>query len=86
MDFLFHSVYHDGRHSRYYNVYKISADRYLAQCHHFNRDRDCTADFELIKAESGWELTTEEFKDEGAYIAEEIDRSNGVAVDSSSDT
>lgn len=74
MDFLFHSVFHDGQHSKYFNVYKIENDRFLAECHHFNRARDCEGDFELVREGETWKSTNEKFDDAATYIGEEIER------------
>lgn len=80
MKFLFHSVYHDGHHSVYYNVYLLDGTRYFAECHHFNRQPNCVGDFELIKRESGWEAVDSRFSREAEYLGEEIDRNMGSAA------
>jgi hypothetical protein len=74
MDFLFHSVFDDGHHSKYFNVYKIDGNRFLAQCHHFNRARDCDSDFEIIKDGESWKSTDEKYEDVANYIGEELER------------
>ena len=74
MEFLFHSVYQDGRHARYYNIYRVENDRYFAECHHFNRERNCSADFELSKLEGKWSSNAGNFDKVASYIGEEIDR------------
>jgi hypothetical protein len=75
MDFLFHSVYNDGHHSKYFNVYKIDRNHFLAECHHFNRARDCDGDFELVKEGETWKPVNDKFEEEAHYIAQELERS-----------
>lgn len=74
MDFLFHSVYHDGHHSKYYNIYRVTENKFFAECHHFNRGANCEANFELIKEGDTWRANNEGFEHEATYIGEEIDR------------
>jgi len=74
MDFLFHSVFNDGHHSMYFNVYQIEQNRFLAECHHFNRARDCEGDFELVRDGESWKATNQKFDDAATYIGEEIER------------
>jgi hypothetical protein len=78
MDFLFHSVFNDGHHSKYFNVYKIEQNRFLAECHHFNRARDCEGDFELVREGEGWKSTSNKFEEVATYIGEEIERAGKV--------
>lgn len=75
MEFKFHSVYDDGHHSKYYNIYKIDNDHYLAQCHHFNQARLCEQDFEIIRDGDHWKPSDEQFSGAASHIAHEIDRS-----------
>lgn len=74
MDFLFHSVFNDGHHSKYFNVYKIEQNRFLAECHHFNRARDCEGDFELVREGEEWKSTSDKFDQVANYIGEELER------------
>jgi hypothetical protein len=74
MDFIFHSVFDDGEHRKYFNVYKIDETHFLAECHHFNRARECEGDFELVKEGETWKPSSENFEDEAKFIGEEIDR------------
>jgi hypothetical protein len=74
MDFLFHSVFNDGNHSKYFNVYKIEQNRFLAECHHFNRARDCEGDFELVREGEEWKSNSDKFEQVATYIGEEIER------------
>jgi len=78
MDFLFHSVFDDGHHSKYFNVYKLDQNRFLAECHHFNRSRFCEGDFELVKEGEHWKSTDAKFDDAANYIGEEIERAGVV--------
>ncbi len=72
MEFLFHSVYHDGNHAKYYNVYKVENDRFYAECHHFNRARQCEGDFEIVKEGNDWKTSDEQFQREAEKIGDEI--------------
>ena len=74
MDFLFHSVYNGGPHAKYYNVYKVDENHFVAECHHFNRSRECEGDFEIIRDPDGWKTNNEKYEQEAQYIGEEIDR------------
>ena len=74
MEFLFHSVYYDGYHAKYFNVYKVETNRFLAEPHHFNRTHDGTADFELRKENNKWKTEVDAFGLQASYIGEEIDR------------
>jgi hypothetical protein len=74
MDFLFHSVYNEEEHSKYFNIYKIEGNRFLAQCHHFNRERDCTGDFEIVKDNGQWKPNDSKYNDLAQQIGEEIER------------
>jgi hypothetical protein len=78
MDFLFHSVFNDGQHSKYFNVYKIEQNRFLAECHHFNRARNCEGDFELVREGETWKATNDKFEEEATYIGEELERAGKV--------
>ena len=74
MNFLFHSVYHDGHHAKYFNVYKVEENRFFAECHHFNQVHTCEGNFELVKEGDTWKANNENFEHEATYIGEEIDR------------
>jgi hypothetical protein len=78
MDFLFHSVFNDGHHSKYFNVYKIEPNRFLAECHHFNRVRDCEGDFELVREGETWKAIDGKFEEAASYIGEELERAGKV--------
>ena len=78
MDFLFHSVFNDGHHAKYFNVYKIDRNRFLAECHHFNRERDCEGDFEIVKEGEGWKSNDQKYEEEASYIGQELERSGKV--------
>ena len=78
MDFLFHSVFNDGHHSKYFNVYKIEQNRFLAECHHFNRARDCEGDFELVREGETWKATDYKFEEAATYIGGELERAGKV--------
>lgn len=78
MEFLFHSVIdEEGGHTRYYNVYRIDETHYLAECHHFNRQRACEGDFELQKEGEDWKPNAPDFETVAQRIGEEIDRMVG---------
>lgn len=72
MEFLFHSVYHEGNRAKYYNVYKIENNKFYAECHHFNRVRECEGDFELVKEGEDWKPSNVTFRKEAEQIADEI--------------
>lgn len=74
MDFIFHSVFDDGGHRKYFSVYRIDDTHFRAECHHFNRSRECEGDFELVKEGEQWKARGRNFEDEAKFIAEEIDR------------
>ena len=74
MDFLFHSVFNDGHHSKYFNVYRLENNRFLAECHHFNQARNCEGDFELIREGEKWKAMNGKFDEEAVYIGEELER------------
>jgi len=74
MDFIFHSVFDDGGHRKYFSVYKIDETRFRAECHHFNSARACEGDFELVKEGNSWKPSSENFDTEAKFIGEEIDR------------
>jgi hypothetical protein len=74
MDFVFHSVFDDGKHRKYFSVFKIDDTHFRAECHHFNRVRDCKGDFELVKDGDHWTTSMETFEEEAKFIGEEIDR------------
>ena len=74
MDFIFHSVYYDGEHSKYFNVYKVEKNKFFAECHHFNQARLCEGDFELVKEGENWKTNNQKFEEEAKFIGEEIDR------------
>ena len=74
MDFLFHSVYNLADHAKYFNVYKLEENRFLAECHHFNRERDCLGDFELVKEGDHWTPSDFRFDELARQIGEEIER------------
>ena len=78
MEFLFHSVYQDGAHSKYYNVYKVSPEKFYAECHHFNRARACEGDFEISWEGESWKPNDQHFEKEAAQISDEI--RNYIAV------
>ena len=77
MDFLFHSVYNEADHSRYFNIYRLEENKFLAECHHFNRARDCEGDFEIIKEGGNWTPTDPQFREVARQIGEEIERMGG---------
>ena len=74
MEFVFHSVYNDGPHAKYFNVYKVDEDKFFAECHHFNRERDCTGDFEIVRHGEDWDSSDPRFLEEAKYIGTEIER------------
>ena len=74
MEFLFHSVFHDGNHAKYFNIYKVEANKFFAECHHFNRARMCEGDFEISKDGKEWKPSQQKFEKEAAYIGNEIDK------------
>lgn len=75
MDFIFHSVFDDGGgHRKYFNIYKIDDTHFRAECHHFNRSRECEGDFDLEKNGDQWKSSRPNFDDEAKFIGEEIDR------------
>lgn len=74
MDFIFHSVFNDNGHRKYFSVYKIDKTHFLAECHHFNRARICEGDFELIKQGDQWKPSNEAFENAAKFIGDEIDR------------
>ena len=78
MDFLFHSVFNEADHSKFFNIYKIEGNRFLAECHHFNRERDCQGDFELIKEGGEWKANDPHFNEEAKQIGEEIERMESI--------
>jgi len=73
-EFLFHSVLNSEGHAKYYNVYRIDEEHFLAECHHFNRERVCEGDFELHKNGNDWVPANDTFQEEAQQIGEEIDR------------
>ena len=78
MDFLFHSVYNEEDHSKYFNVYKLEDNRFLAECHHFNRERDCLGDFEIVKEGGHWKPNDPKFNEVAQQIGEEIERMDTI--------
>jgi hypothetical protein len=74
MQFLFHSVIEQEGQTRYYNIYQIDDERYLAECHHFNRERSCEGDFELHKKGVEWVAAAPSFDSQAQIIGEEIER------------
>ena len=75
MDFIFHSVFDDGEgHRKYFSVYQIDNTHFRAECHHFNRTRECDGDFELEKDGDHWKTSRPNLDDEAKFIGEEIDR------------
>ena len=74
MDFIFHSVFDDGGHRKYFSVYKIDETHFKAECHHFNSARSCEGDFELEKDGEKWKPSSNNFEEEARFIGEEIDR------------
>ena len=74
MDFLFHSVFNDGHHAKYFNVYKLEDNRFLAECHHFNSSRNCEGDFEIVREGQEWKAMNHRFNEEAHYIGEELER------------
>lgn len=77
MEFVFHSVVSADGHTKYYNIYRIDEEHYLAQCHHFNRERLCDGDFELHRQGDHWAPVNSSFEEEAQQIGEEIDRMYG---------
>lgn len=80
MEFLFHSVYHDGFHAKYFNVYKVDSNRFLAEPHHFNRFPEDDDHFVLIKEGNSWKTEKENISTQASYIGEEIDRFGNKTV------
>ena len=74
MDFIFHSVFDDGGHRKYFSVYKIDETHFRAECHHFNQARECQGDFDLVKEGETWKPSSQKFEDVAKFIGEEIDR------------
>ena len=74
MNFLFHSVIETTDHTKFFNVYKIDEDHFLAQCHHFNRERDCEGDVELVRENGEWKPNNPRFEKVAKQIEEEIER------------
>ena len=74
MDFLFHSVYNQEDHAQYFNIYRLEDNRFLAECHHFNRERDCTGDFEIVRENGKWKPNDPQFNEVAKQIGEEIER------------
>lgn len=74
MDFIFHSVYDNGSHRKYFSIYRIDDSRYLAECHHFNQSRMCEGDFEIVKEGDEWKPSNDRYLEEAKFIGEEIDR------------
>jgi len=76
MEFLFHSVYYDGHHAKYFNVYKIEDNHFRAEPHHFNFNslQIGAADIELRKEGGKWKTEEEKLAPVASYIGEEIDR------------
>jgi hypothetical protein len=74
MDFIFHSVFDDHGRRKYFSIYKIDDTHFRAECHHFNRERLCEGDFELVKDGDDWKPSSENFEEEAKFIGEEIDR------------
>jgi hypothetical protein len=74
MDFIFHSVFDEGGHRKYFSVYRIDEAHFRAECHHFNQRRECEGDFELEKNGSEWKPSNPRFENEAKFIGEEIDR------------
>ena len=75
MEFLFHSVYDDGHHRKYFNVYRVEENRFLAELHHFNPANGPAAGFELQKKGDAWIPLSDVPEREATYIGEEIQRS-----------
>ncbi len=78
MDFLFHSVYNQDDHSQYFNIYRLDENRFLAECHHFNRERDCQGDFEIVKEGGEWKPNNPQFTEVAHQIGEEIERMESI--------
>jgi hypothetical protein len=74
MNFLFHSVYDEADHAKFFNIYQLGDNRFLAECHHFNRERDCEGDFEIVKENGEWKPNNPRFNEEAKQIGEEIER------------
>ena len=74
MNFLFHSVIETTDHARFFNVYKIDEDHFLAECHHFNRERFCEGDVELVRENGEWKAADPKFQDVANQIKQEIER------------
>ena len=74
MEFLFHSVFDDGHRTIYYNVYKIDEDHVLAECHHFNRSRNCDGDFQLVREGSEWKPENHKQDDTVSHIVREVEQ------------
>ena len=78
MNFLFHSVYNQEEHAKYFNIYRLDNNRFLAECHHFNRKRDCEGDFEITKEEGEWKPNNPHFNEMAQQIGAEIDRMESI--------
>ena len=74
MNFLFHSVIETTAHTKYFNVYKIDEDHFLAECHHFNRERDCEGDVQIVRDHGEWKPADPKFEEVAKQIGEEIER------------
>jgi len=78
MDFLFHTVYNEADHAKYFNIYRLDENRFLAECHHFNRERDCEGDFEILRENGEWKSEDPSFGNVAMQIGEEIERMESI--------
>ena len=75
MDFLFHTVYNEAAHAKYFNIYRLDENHFLAECHHFNRQRDCEGDFEIVRESGEWKpKNNDRFSEVARQIGQEIER------------
>jgi hypothetical protein len=79
MQFLFHSVIDTEGHAKYYNIYQVDESVFLAECHHFNRERACDGDFELRREGEEWTSLKPGYEEAAQQIGEEIERMTGTA-------
>jgi hypothetical protein len=77
MEFLFHSAIEQDGHTRFYNVYRIDETHFLAECHHFNRERLCDGDIQLEKRGDQWKPASPDHEETAQRLAEEIERMEG---------
>jgi hypothetical protein len=67
-------VIESTEHSKFFNVYRIDEHHFLAECHHFNRERDCEGDIEITRENGEYKPTNPRFQDMAKQIGEEIER------------